>query len=578
MAEKLFGSLSYNRVKEKMDYLQDASDHGALGPLGKTITQVRVIVTTMKIERYYSSVKEEVSPLSDSAKTLLDKQDFVGFFKSCGPNYVRGIRRAQELTTMIKFYSPSTKVSSAFAAELKANPDDDSFSKKSKFSGITNSLDIDILGFGLGLGLNHEGSSTLVASTLHDLSETMKFAFKSFTKNSDSFNVGMVYGMEIVPWVDNTAFQVASKVLDENINIPLPFSLIPKAVPVQNVAVVPAQNVIAFVNSDVIRGQFSCKNSAFHIDMNGFCCEGTMLYNNATNEYEYEDKHVAISSHICKPVRKLENSIVKNNMSNNAEFVVRLDLIIQKKMNQIFTLEKCINSVNSIPLKNQYNILKSSTTKYDAAIEARFTVKELKMVLDPLGDYGLIKEMGKELDEFIEMYYQPCIAALFGSNIGFSPDIEPQYFMAYGWLEHDACAKFHCLADNMRWDRDLGGCISSVIIGSDTSLNFGESQCSRNKQNICKYPTSDLNTFINGAKTCWGNGTVPFYLMNYFCMPQIAAIEADDSMQVLIDQSAQQCIIATPSYRRLRGVTNYRHNSIHVVDQNLRIQTHKAYS
>ena len=67
MAEKLFGSLSYNRVKEKMDYLQDASDHGALGPLGKTITQVRVIVTTMKIERYYSSVKEEVSPLSDSA-------------------------------------------------------------------------------------------------------------------------------------------------------------------------------------------------------------------------------------------------------------------------------------------------------------------------------------------------------------------------------------------------------------------------------------------------------------------------------------------------------------------------------
>ena len=66
--------------------------------------------------------------------------------------------------------------------------------------------------------------------------------------------------------------------------------------------------------------------------------------------------------------------------------------------------------------------------------------------------------------------------------------------------------------------------------------------------------------------------------MNYFCMPQIAAIEADDSMQVLIDQSAQQCIIATPSYRRLRGVTNNRHNSIHVVDQNLRIQTHEPYS
>ena len=75
---------------------------------------------------------------------------------------------------------------------LKVNPDDDSFSLKSKFSGFTNYLDIDILGFGLGFGLNHEGPGALY------LSETMKFVFKSFMQNNDSFNIGMVYGMEIL--------------------------------------------------------------------------------------------------------------------------------------------------------------------------------------------------------------------------------------------------------------------------------------------------------------------------------------------------------------------------------------------
>ena len=52
---------------------------------------------------------------------------------------------------------------------------------------------------------------------LEEYNDVMKFAFQSFTQNEDSHNIGMVYWIEIFPWVDNTAFQVASKVLDENV-------------------------------------------------------------------------------------------------------------------------------------------------------------------------------------------------------------------------------------------------------------------------------------------------------------------------------------------------------------------------
>ena len=69
----------------------------------KRETRTQSIAASMRIDRYYSSVREEVSPLSDDALTLLDRQDYIGFFKACGPNYIRGIRRAQEVVAYFEF-------------------------------------------------------------------------------------------------------------------------------------------------------------------------------------------------------------------------------------------------------------------------------------------------------------------------------------------------------------------------------------------------------------------------------------------------------------------------------------------
>jgi len=80
-----------------------------------------MITSTMRIERYYSSIREELSSLTDDALTLLDRQDYIGFFKGCGPNYIRSIRRAQEITAIFEFEETRSERASEFAYKVQAS-------------------------------------------------------------------------------------------------------------------------------------------------------------------------------------------------------------------------------------------------------------------------------------------------------------------------------------------------------------------------------------------------------------------------------------------------------------------------
>jgi len=520
----------------------------------KSSSSRRYIVAVMKIQRYYSSVREELSPLSEDALTLLDTQDYIGFFKSCGPNYVRSIRRAQELTAIFSFTSSSSSMSTEFSASVKASGGgrgvEGSLASKSKFSSISKDLTIKIVGF--GLGLNNEGSTTLVSSTLEEYNEVMKFAYISFTQSEDSHNIGMVFGMEIVPWVDNTAFQVASKLLDEEVEIPLPRSLIPKSLLRAD-----RTPITTFDNTETFRGTVVCKEPFHEIDRYGYCCEITMLFNTSSQEYSQTTDNgnstPSVFKTMCKPVRKLDKSVVKNNMANNGEFVAHLDSVVRYRLNQLFTMEKCLTSVNSYDSTYDYHILKAQdSVKYDANIEVKYTVLRLKMALDPTQDYGLITALGKELDEFIEMYYSPCVAELFGSNVGSNPDVEPQYFMAYGWLTHDACAHLTCLADNMRWDRVLGGCTVGLMTGTvfaSTGTDATSVNCAKDNDETstappkCKHPEVDLKAFQDKANDCWEiDSVVPYYLMEHFCMPQLTGEVDDSNIKAEVDAIKAACV------------------------------------
>ena len=477
----------------------------------------------MRIERYYSSIREEVSPFVPQALELLTRQDYVGFFKACGPNYIRGIRRAQEVTAIFNFRSTSTERASEYASSVQVATSwwnqrySGGYARQNKFSSQNQSLKINIVGYGLGLTL--EGSETLVATTLEDYHNVMKFAFNSMTKNKDSVDIGMVYGMEVVPWVENIQFQINSGIQEESIEVPLPRSLIPRAYRITDTS------DTLFVTS--ARDQFRCKEPAYLIDRYGYCCERDAIFDYEEQEYDPED----LDNRICRPLRVLDKAIVSENMAANGEFVARLDRTVSFKLAQLQTMEKCISAARAIPDRLDYHILKpQDTVKYDTAMEFNFTVFEMKQSLDPFNNYDLLRHMAKELDEFMDMYYQPCVAALFGTNIGRTSDTDPSFFMAYPWHSHDECTYLSCLGNSMRWDRERGGCIPSLISGYNANqYEAGEAAfCSKDPDSgeteTCKYDSSDLAEYHQAVTSGWRE-QIPLgrvdYFMERFCMPEL---------------------------------------------------------
>ena len=111
--EELTKNFAYSHIKREVTKDSTSSS--------QQTTRKHYVISTMRVERYYSSIREEVSPLADSAYRLLDRQDYVGFFMACGPNYVRSIRRAQEVTAIFTFESSSLELAQQFAAGLRSS-------------------------------------------------------------------------------------------------------------------------------------------------------------------------------------------------------------------------------------------------------------------------------------------------------------------------------------------------------------------------------------------------------------------------------------------------------------------------
>merc|ERR1712238_357171 len=124
------------------------------------------------------------------------------------------------------------------------------------------------------------------------------------------------------------------------------------------------------------------------------------------------------------------------------------------------------------------------------------------------------------------------------------PDVEAKYFMAYGWLTHEACSKLSCLADNMRWNRNGSGCIKSLITGRTAPIyNDNDIACEKNDEvnpsdgsELCKYDTTDLQLYQTRLNDCWDRddpnptSRVPYYMLEHFCMPEITGEKIDEDI------------------------------------------------
>ena len=70
---KIAGSSSFGPISAEVNIEAEAS--------AKFSKQTQTVVAMMKIERYYSSVKEEVSPLLDDSFALLERKIILRFSK-----------------------------------------------------------------------------------------------------------------------------------------------------------------------------------------------------------------------------------------------------------------------------------------------------------------------------------------------------------------------------------------------------------------------------------------------------------------------------------------------------------------
>ncbi len=532
----LFHSFAYTTI---LDTVSEETTNSEIYTLKK-----HHVASSMRVERYYSSIKEEVSPLTESAEELLSTQDYVGFFMACGSNYIRSIRRAQEVVSIFTFSTNNQKMAQEFARGLKASGFGATIgreiTKKTKFEAIASTLEINV--FGYGIGLNPQGEGTLIAYSVDEYNDLTKFAYRAMTQNEGgSLNIGMVHTIEVVPWVDNVSFQVASKIHDEAIEVPLPRSVVPRAY--YNGTSTDASEK----DFDVTRiNEFQCKDPSYVVDKFGYCCEQGALFNAVTEEYNTD---INQTEAICRPLRNLDRSILKNNMASNGEFVCRLDSALRSKLNEISTLENCVSAVRSIPEALDYNYLKpQGVGRFDPNVTRAFTVKELKIALDPFNDYGLVKHMTKEMDEFMDMFYQPCLKALFG---GRDEDYDSVNFLLDTWNSHEECLLMSCLSDTVRWDRrEGGGCVSSLLSGVDAH-GYGEPSDEKgcafdgelaDETETCKYPLDELRTDHQRYTQCWRNTLEQVevdYIIEQFCLPQISGQVADESFQVTLNDKIE---------------------------------------
>lgn len=521
------------------DHINSIEGRRSQGP------KVYFFVSTMRLERYYTTIDESISVLSTDAKSLLEKQDYVGFFKACGPSYVRGIRRAQELTAVFTFSSSSRTLAQNFASGLKTtgssvlNPTE---STGTKFTPIIDTLEIKVLGYGLGLNDGTgESTDTLVARSLDDYTRIINYAYAIMTQTNANNNVrdlGMVSGVEVIPWVDNPSFQVAVKLHNADIQVPKPRSLLFKAFLKHSVT----NRTITFNNTDEARNNFRCRDISQVIDRYGYCCDHSSMYD--TSILRYNKTEGDLSLLICRELYNLEKSVLKVNMDQNAEYISQLDLVTRIKMNKLSTLEKCVSAVRQIPSHFDYNLLQKQESKADGVFPD-ITVAELKASIDPFSDYSLVLEFGREIDEYMDRFYAPCIAQILGASLITSGTTDAKYIMASTWDNYETCKHMTCLDENQRWDREAGGCASSILSGYSTAKNYTTNAfCAYDVDKsedveACKYNTTDLEEYHQKVTGCWEallpstNNKIDDFL-DYYCLPTLSENIVSDARKAEI--------------------------------------------
>ena len=562
---------SYQKIKSYV--LQSSSENN-------NDEKIYTVATSMRTEMLMTTDPEKDAKISNHAVNMLRDKDYIQFFRACGPNYVRSVRRAQEVTAVIQYEAANEYEAQAFADAIKIyvhgnrgsfkrnarrgtfesdEEDEENEANLNRFNmelgfndeQIKNSLSIRFFAYGLGLNIN--GTQTLVAANIDEFNQIMKYAFDSMVKKSedDQSLRGRLYSVEVVPWSDHASLLNMVDFVNNKIKAPTPRGMIENA----------KQGVL-------------CSSPASRADDFGKCCKPQEILMVA----QVDEMGNTVNKRKCEPLSYLSPVVMKDNLETNAEFIVWISEVAGDKVKKLSNLGQCVNALRALPERFDYYYLQTSNkADYDSSIDMKFTVKELKAALDPAANLGIIQMISDENDEFFEMYYQPCLSALYGIQRGMKRDTDPKYFMAQPWYNIEECAKASCLEPNMAWDRVNGsGCVNGLLRRNSEFSPipmYSDTNCAKTYDlsdgvERCKYGYTPMANVVMQMDNCRnalpqgrdGRGRPVSlsmeYLLEYFCMPRVSLEEADSSKMDEVDNAWEICV-SIMYYMRCHNHTNY---------------------
>jgi len=178
---------------------------------GETSYTVKV---ELNMNTYYASLNEARTTLSGSAEKLLKNKDYPSFFNACGSNYIRSLGRNAKFISMFTYTTTSGERDAKFEADIQVQVKGFGAALSGGKSTVHNKTTADfsskatekkliITTWAWGLAKND--SASLIS---YDI-DTFKAAIKEAFISMQNPTTGRVTTMEVVPWVENTAFQEA---------------------------------------------------------------------------------------------------------------------------------------------------------------------------------------------------------------------------------------------------------------------------------------------------------------------------------------------------------------------------------
>ena len=175
---------------------------------GETLYKLQNLIVKVEVNTYYYALDETKSPLSESARSLLEQKEYVTFFNSCGHHYVRSVGTFATYYALLQYrLKGKVTVDEDFKNRLEKGlfnfHGGENTQKNLKHDAEYRGLRV----FVQGIGLSKGNMVNLIPVDISQFRRTIQDAVKLMQDP----NSGLITQMEVVPWVENpelTAFMV----------------------------------------------------------------------------------------------------------------------------------------------------------------------------------------------------------------------------------------------------------------------------------------------------------------------------------------------------------------------------------